>query len=264
MTHDRGSSGQQGRGIASETVNRPTNATPARAYVMRAREDQDAPGVITGNFTLYDNEMHALVDPGSTHSYICIDQMSVKLPSVEPLAYDMLVTSPLGHSVRVNRVYKNCPLMVHDREFSVDLITLPFHEFDLILGMDWLFKHRAIVDCDKKIVLLKYSYLLKVIVHGIRSNLVSNVISTLQARRFLRKGYEAFLALVLDSKRGQVNLEDILVMKEFPDVFPEELPGLPPEREVDLSIEVVQGTTPISRAPYYMATTKLKELKTQL
>ena len=136
----RGSSGQQGRGIASETVNRPTTATPARAYAMRAREDQDAPGVIAGKFTLYNNEMHALVDPGSTHSYICIEQLSAKLPSVKPLAYDMLVTSLLGHSVRVNRVYKNCPLMVHDKEFLVDLIALPFHEFDLILGMDWLSK----------------------------------------------------------------------------------------------------------------------------
>ena len=86
----------------------------------------------------------------------------------------------------------------------------------------------------------------------------------MQARRFLRKGYEAFLSLVLDSKRGQVNLEDILVIKEFLDVFPEELPGLPLEREVDLSIEVLQGMTPISRAPYHMAPTKLKELKTQL
>ena len=85
---------------------------------MRAREDQDAPGVIAGKFTLYNNEMHALVDQGSTHSYICIEQLSVKLPSVEPLAYDMLVTSPLGHSVRVNQVYKNCLLMVQDREFS--------------------------------------------------------------------------------------------------------------------------------------------------
>ena len=82
---------------------------------MRAREDQEVPRVIVGNFTLYDNEMHALVDPGSTHSYIYIEQLSDKLPSVEPLAYDMLFTSPLGHSVRVNRVYKNCPLMDHDR-----------------------------------------------------------------------------------------------------------------------------------------------------
>ena len=103
---------------------------------MRAHEDQDALRVIASNFTLYNNEMHALLDPGSTHSYICIEQLSDKLPSVEPLAYDMHVTSPLGYCVRVNQVYKNCPLMVHDTEFLVDLIALPFHEFDLILGMD--------------------------------------------------------------------------------------------------------------------------------
>ena len=89
------------------------------------------------------------------------------MPSIELLAYDMHVTSPLGHSVRVNRVYKNYPLMVHDREFSVDLIALPFHEFDLILGMDWLSKHRAIIDCDKKTIVLKCSDLSKV--HGIQS-----------------------------------------------------------------------------------------------
>ena len=154
------------------------------------------------NFTLYDNKMHALVDLGSTHSYICIEQLSDKLPSVEPLSCDMLVSSPLGHSVKVNRVYKNYPLMAHDREFSVDLIALPFHEFDLILGMDWLSKHRAIVDCDKKTVLLKCSDLSEVTVQGIRSGPVSNVIFTMQARCFLRKGCEAFLALVLDSKRG--------------------------------------------------------------
>ena len=69
---------------------------------MRAREDQDALGVIASNFTFYDNERHALVDPGSTHSYICIEQLSDKLSSVEPLAYDMHVMSPPGHSVKVN------------------------------------------------------------------------------------------------------------------------------------------------------------------
>ena len=104
---------------------------------MRAHEDQDAPGVIACNFTLYDIKMHALIDLGSTHSYVYIEQLSDKLPSVKPLAYDMHVTSPLGQSVRVKRVYKNYPLMDHDREFSVDLIALPFHEFDFILGVDW-------------------------------------------------------------------------------------------------------------------------------
>ena len=93
---------------------------------------------------------------------------------------------------------------------------------------------------------------------------MSNVISAMQARSFLRKGCETFLSLVLDSKRGQVDLEDIPMIKEFPYVFPEELLGLPPEREVDLSIEVVHGTNLISRAPYRMDPIELKELKTQL
>ena len=101
--------------------------------------------------------MHALIYPGSTHSYAFTEHLIDKMPSVEQLAYDLHVTSPLGHCVRVNRVYKNCPLVIHDREFSVDLIALPFHEFDLILGMDWLSKHRAIVDCDKKTIVLKCS-----------------------------------------------------------------------------------------------------------
>ena len=72
-------------------------------------------------------------------------------------------------------MYKNCPLMVHNREFSIDLIALPFHEFDLILGMNWLSKHRAIVDCDKKIVLLKCSDLSEVTVHGIQFEPISKL-----------------------------------------------------------------------------------------
>ena len=145
-------------------MNRPATTAPTRAYAMRAQEDPDITGVIAGTFTLFDIALYPLIYPGSTHSYICIEQRSDKLPVVELLDYDLLVTSPLGHSVRANRVYKNCPLMVHDREFSVDLISLPFHKFDLILGMDLLSKHRAIVDCDKKIVLLKCSDLSKVII----------------------------------------------------------------------------------------------------
>ena len=232
QTHNRGKgrSGSQGRGNASETVNRPVTTAPARAYAMRARKDPDLPGVIAGTFTLFDIDLYALIDLGSTHSYICMEQMSDKLPSVELLAYDLLVTSPLGLSVRVNRVYKNCPLMVHDREFLVDLIALPFHKFDLILGMDWLSKHWAIVDCDKKIVLLKCLDLSEVIIQGIRSESIPKVISAMKARHFLRKGCEAFLALILDSKREQVNLENIPVIREFPDVFPKELLGVPPER----------------------------------
>ena len=130
--------------------------------------------------------------------------------------------------------------------------------------MDWLTKHRAIVDCGQKTIVLSCSDKSEVIIQGIRSSVMSNVISAMQVRRFIRKGYEAFLALILDSKRGQVDVETIPVVREFPDVFPEELPGIPLEREVDLSIKIVPRTAPVSRAPYRMAPAELKELKVQL
>ena len=208
--------------------------------------------------------MHALIDLGSTHSYVFIEHVFYKIPAVEQLAYDMHVTSPLGHSVSVNNVYKNYPIVIQAREFLVDLITLPFREFDLILGMDWLSKHRAIIDYGQKIVVLRCSDQSEVIVQGIRSGTMSNVISAMQARRLMRKGCETFLVVILDSKRGQVDVEKIPIVREFPDVFPEELPGIPLEREMDLSIEIVPGTTPMSRAPYRMTPIKLKELKSQL
>ena len=238
--------------------------TPARAYAMKACEDQDAPEVIAGIFSLYDIEMHALIDPGSTHSYVCMEHVFDKIPAMEKLAYDMHVTSLLGHNVSVNSVYRNYPIVIQEREFLADLITLPFREFDLILGMDWLTKHRSIVDYRQKTVVLRCSDKSEVNIQGIRSNVMSNVISAMQARRFIRKGYETFLALILDSKRGQVNVETIPVVGEFLDVFPKELLGIPLEREVDLSIEIVPGTVPVSRAPYRMAPAELKELKVQL
>ena len=228
---------------------------------MKAREDQDAPEVIADIFSLYDIEMHALIDPEYTHSYVCMEHVFDKVPAMEKLAYGMYVTSPLGRNVSVNSVYRNFHIVIQAREFLVDLITLPFREFDLILGMDWLTKHRAIVDCGQKIVVLRCSDQSEVIIQGIRSSVMSNVISAMHAKIFIRKGYEAFLALILDSKRGQVGVEKIPVVMEFPDVFPEELPSIPLEREVDLSIEIVPGTAPVSKAPYRMALAELKELK---
>ena len=86
-TRDRGSghngpSQHRGRGgIVSETVDRPMPTAPARAYAMKAREDQDAPEVIAGIFSLYDIKMHRLIDPGSTHSYVCMEHVFDKVPA---------------------------------------------------------------------------------------------------------------------------------------------------------------------------------------
>ena len=132
-TRDRGRghggrSQHRGRrgGIVSKTVDRLRPTAPTRAYAMKAREDQDAPEVIAGIFSLYYIEMHALIDPGSTHSYVCMEHVFDKEPTMEKLAYNMHVTSSLGHNVSVNSVYINCPIVMLAKEFLVDLITLPF------------------------------------------------------------------------------------------------------------------------------------------
>ena len=235
-----GPSQHRGRGgIVSETVDHLMPIAPARAYAMKDREDQNPPEAIDGIFSLYDIEMHALIDPGSTHSYVCMEHVFDKVPAMEKLAYDMHVTSPLGHNVSVNNIYRNCPIVIQTKEFLADLITLPFREFDFIIGMDWLSKHRAVVDCGQKTIVLRCSDQTEVIVQGIGSSVMSNVISTMQARRIMRKGCETFLAVILDSKRGQVDVEKIPVLREFLNVFPKELPGIPHEREVDLAIEIV-------------------------
>ena len=90
------------------------------------------------------------------------------------------------------------------------------------------------------------------------------MISTLEAKRLLLKGCESYLAHVVDTSITEVKLENVPVVCEFPDVFPKDLPGLPPDRELEFGIEVLPGSAPISMPPYRMTPAKLKELKTQL
>ena len=99
---------------------------PARAYAMKAVEDTDAPDVIVCNFNIFDTIMHALIDPGLTHSYICTDIPNLgNLPRSET-EYDILVTNPLGHRVIVNIVYRNFPIRKREYEFPGGLIELSF------------------------------------------------------------------------------------------------------------------------------------------
>ena len=138
------------------------------------------------------------------------------------------MTNPLGHSVIVNRVYRDCPIRIRESEFSGDLIELSFREFDVILGMDWLSRHQVVVDCRMKRVTLRTPSGEEVTFIGERSNHLSNVISAATARTMVRKGYEAYLAYVIDTKKEEPSLSDILTVSGYPDVFSEELPGFPP------------------------------------
>ena len=245
-------------------MSRQDGRAPARAYAMKAVEDTDAPDVIAGNFQIFDTTVHALIDPGSTHSYICTDIPNLGKLLRSETEYDILVTNPLSHSVIVNRVYRDCPIKIREYEFLGDLIELSFKEFDVILGMDWLSRHQAIVDCRMKRVTLRTPNENEVTFIGERSNHLSNVISAATARTMVQKGCEAYLAYVIDTVKARPSVFDIPTVSDFPDVFPEELPRLPPHREIEFSIDVVPGATPASITPYRMAPLELKELKLQL
>ena len=174
------------------------------------------------------------------------------------------MTNPLGHNVIVNRVYRDCPIRIREYEFPRDLIKLSFREFDVILGMDWLSRHQMVVDFRMKQVTLRTPSGEEVTFIGERSNHLSNVISTTTARTMVKKECEANLAYVIDTKKAEPSLSDIPTVCDYPNVFQEELLGLPPQREIEFAIDVVLGATLASITPYRMAPGELKELKLQL
>ena len=171
--------------------------------------------------------------------------------------------SPLRVEGDQRRVYRDCPIEIGEYEFLGDLIELSFREFDLILGMDWLSQHQAIVDCRMKRVTLRTLNEDEVTFIGERSNHLSNVISAAITRKMVRKGCGAYLAYVIDTVKTRTSVSDIPTVSDFSDVFPKELPGLPPHRDIEFSIDVL-GATLASITQYRMAPVELKELKLQL
>ncbi|KAA3461708.1 Retrotransposon protein [Gossypium australe] len=155
-----------------------------------------------------------------------VSSMSMPIESIE---FIIKVSYPLGKCVLVIRVCKGCPLMIK--------VT-----------------HGVILNYGEK----------HIRVESDNRGRAPVVISTLSTQRYLRTGYEAYLAFVLNTKETELRIELVPIVCEYLDVFPKELPGLPPVREIEFEIELALGTAPISIAPYRMAPTELKELKAQL
>ena len=130
-----------------------------------------------------------------------------------------------------------------------NVISIEIREFDAILGMDWLTMHRANVDCPSKEVVLIAPDGQRVCFTGDRRAMPSGVISALTVDRLIRKGCEAFLACAISSEGSGTSLADLPMVCRFPDVFLEELLGLPPTRDMEFSIDLVSNTRPIPRHP---------------
>jgi hypothetical protein len=135
--------------------------------------------------------------------------------------------------------------------------------YDLIIGMDWLAAHRALVDCFAKRVLCVDDEGRLIEIQGVQRKVSLHFISTMKVKRCLRQGCRLYVVEAVKDRKGP-SLDQYPVLSEFQDVFPNELPGLPPERELDFKIELKPGAEPISKTPYRMTAPKLCELQMQL
>ncbi|GJS12210.1 putative reverse transcriptase domain-containing protein [Tanacetum coccineum] len=155
--------------------------------------------------------------------------------------------------------------------FNIDLMPVELGSFDVIIGMDWLANHHAVIVCDEKIVRIPYGDEV-LIVQGDRDGKGENsklsIISCTKTQKYIEKGCLIFLAQVtkkeIEDKSEEKQLEDVSTVRDFSKVFPEDLPGLPPTRQVEFQIDLVPGAAPVARAPYRLAPSELQELSTQL
>ena len=206
-----------------------------------------------------------MIDSGSTYSYVAsrIDD-SLCRPCCS-LDIGFFTVLPMGDMVVSSRWIRSLPVQVEGRELSVDLIELAIADFDFILGMDWLSRYGATIDCRRKMVTFQPEgeepFVFVGSGHGPRLPLIT----ALKARELMHQGCVGFLASVIDTTQVvSVKPKETRVVCEFLDVFSEELPGLPPRCEIEFEIELVPGTEPVSKELYRMALAELKELKVLL
>ncbi|GKV24936.1 hypothetical protein SLEP1_g34473 [Rubroshorea leprosula] len=158
-------------------------------------------------------------------------------------------------------IYRSCRVMVEGRVLLANLILLGIVNFDVILGMDWLSTHYAMVDCYEKVVTFSAPNQPVIRFEGEKLGSVPLLVSCMQADKMLQHECYGYLAYVFESKKKPVFVKGIRVVEDFPDVFPKELPGLSPDKEIEFIIDLVPGTSPISQQPYKMALVELIELK---
>ena len=167
--------------------------------------------------------------------------------------------------IEISRFCLNIEIVLGERRLVArDLQVMAMKDVDVILGMDWLTANFATISCKKRQITLQTPSLEPAVYHGISMNRRIAVVSALQATAMLRKGRPAYLVYLHGEEKEEARLEDVAVVRYFPDVFPEELPGQPPDRQLEFTIDLEPGAAPISKAPYRMAPKELEELKIQL
>ncbi|KAL5540690.1 hypothetical protein UlMin_043342 [Ulmus minor] len=240
--------------------------TNARIFTLTQDEvNAGSSNVVTGQISIAGSYAYTLIDSGASHSFASstfVDKLSVPY---EKMSNALNIILPSGDVLLSTYWLKETPIKISDQELYVDLIILEIKDFDVILGMDWLSKYNATIHCKKRKVVFEPHGKEKFELIGDPKQSRTPMISAIKAFKLLANGCEGFLASIVDNcEDGRSRPEDVLVVKDYLEVFPEDLLGLPPDREIEFEIELLPGSQPISKAPYRMAPAELQELKKQL
>ncbi|GJZ47875.1 putative reverse transcriptase domain-containing protein [Tanacetum coccineum] len=240
---------------------------PAKVYAVGHAGTNPDSNVVTGTFLLNNRYASVLFDFGANRSFVSTafsSQIAI-IPTALDHYYDVELAD--GRIIGLNTILKGCTLNILNHPFNVNLMLVELGSFDAIIGMDWLVKYQAIIVCVEKIVRIPWGNE-TLIVHGDESNRGHearlHIISYTKTQEYMLKGCPIFLAHVttkgMEDKSKEKQLEDVTIVWYFPDVFPEDLPGLPPTRQVEFEIDLIPSVAPVARAPYRLAPSEMKEL----
>ncbi|KAI3718153.1 hypothetical protein L6452_19006 [Arctium lappa] len=236
----------------------------SRAFRMTAEEARASANVVSGTFLINSVPARILFDTGASFSFVSeLFRQKIAMPTTS-LEDALVVEIADGSQVLIHEVLRQCTLSIEGREFSIDLLPMLIGGFDVVIGMDWLSNNQAEFVCSKKMIRLPNLSGEVVVIYGEKRKGEVAIITMARARKCLIKGCSSFLAYVIDAKLEKSKLEDVKIVREFPDIFPDDLPGLPPDRQVEFRIDLVPGAAPIAKAPYRLAPSEMQEMVAQL
>ncbi|GKA15640.1 putative reverse transcriptase domain-containing protein [Tanacetum coccineum] len=228
--HGRGNQGNQARG---------------RAFMLGAEEARQDPNIMTDTFTLNNHFVTALFDSGGA-DYNFVSTTFIPMLGIEPselgFRYEIEIAS--GKLVEIDKVIKGCQLEIEGHVFDFDLIPFGHGSFDVIICMDWLSNHKAKIICHEKVV---------------RIPLLDD-----KVLRVLGEKLEEKMRQLKSAKAKEKEQEEIVIVIDFPEVFPDDLSRLPHVREIEFRIELIPGATPVAKSPYRLAPSELEELSGQI
>ncbi|XP_073152848.1 uncharacterized protein [Henckelia pumila] len=240
--------GESAFGLASQTL---VPQKPAGQSVGGTNHMPCVPGQV---FALSQDQVHkengeVIADTGASHSFVLARFTKFHILPCISLDVVLSVSTPTGHSALAKRLVLSCTLEFEGSELLANFMVLAMEDFYCFLGIDVLTFYRATVDCYQ------------IVVHFVRLRAIVGIYMVRERNPLclwfkdchaLKEGGENYLIYEIDTSTVSRIVEELPIVYEYPDVFSDEISGFPQVREVEFGIELVLGTTSISRAPYHL------------